>query len=121
MMDIRIVTDTAPLAATLNDSPAARGLAAMLPLTLTLSDFHSTEKIADLPATLDTTGSPAGAAAEPGDIAYFAPWGNLAIFYRGFPRSAGLVILGRIAGPLDALTRGDGEQTVTIAATDARG
>ncbi|WP_394287896.1 cyclophilin-like fold protein [Corynebacterium variabile] len=50
-------------------------------------------------------------------IAYYAPWGNLAIFYRDFPRSPGLVILGHINGPLDALTHGDGEPTVTIEET----
>ena len=63
-------------------------------------------------------GSPAAAAASAGDIAYYAPWGNLAIFYRDFPRSAGLMILGRIDGPLDALTRGDGAPTVTIEAAE---
>ncbi|MBD0023414.1 hypothetical protein GII33_05810 [Gordonia pseudamarae] len=112
-MDIRITTTGGTaLSATLDD------IAAMLPLTLALSDFHSTEKIADLPGRLSTDGSPAAAAASAGDIAYYAPWGNLAIFYRDFPRSAGLMILGRIDGPLDALTRGDGAPTVTIEAAE---
>ena len=31
-----------------------------------------------------------------GDIAYYAPWGNLAIFYRDFPYSPGLIKLGVI-------------------------
>ncbi|MEU6658890.1 cyclophilin-like fold protein [Streptomyces sp. NPDC046821] len=95
-MDIRIITATTALAGTLNDSAAARDLASALPLPLPLSDFHGTEKIADLPGRLTTEGSASAAAAEAGDIAYYAPWGNLAIFYRDFQRSAGLVILGRI-------------------------
>ena len=31
-----------------------------------------------------------------GDIAYYAPWGNLAIFYRDFGFSDGLILLGRL-------------------------
>jgi hypothetical protein len=31
-----------------------------------------------------------------GDITYYAPWGNLAIFYRDFGYSPGLVRLGHI-------------------------
>lgn len=115
-MDIRITTDTHTLTGTLDDTAAARDFAALLPLALTLSDFNATEKVADLPSRLNTDGSPKAAAARAGDIAYYAPWGNLAIFYRDFPRSPGLVILGHINGPLDALTHGDGEPTMTIEA-----
>jgi len=118
-MDIRITTAETTLAGTLNDSAAAHDFAAMLPLTLTLSDFHSTEKIADLPGALRTTGSPSGTAARAGDITYYAPWGNLAIFYRDFGHSDGLIALGRIHDPLAALTgtANDGA-TVTIAAAE---
>lgn len=115
-MDIRITTDTHTLTGTLDDTAAARDFAALLPLRLDLSDFHATEKVADLPSRLSTDGSPDAAPARTGDIAYYAPWGNLALFYRDFPRSPGLVILGRIDGPLDALTGGDGEPTMTIEA-----
>ncbi|MER6975955.1 cyclophilin-like fold protein [Streptomyces carpinensis] len=117
-MDIQIATGATTLAGTLNDSAAARGFAALLPLKLTLSDFHGTEKIAALPGKLSTVGSPSSAAAEAGDIACYAPWGNLAIFYRGFPRSPGLVLLGRIDGSLEALTRAGGDPAVTIAAAE---
>lgn len=113
-MRIQISTETAVLDATLNDSVAASELADLLPLTLTLSDFHQTEKIADLPNRLSTTGSPAGTSARAGDIAYYAPWGNLAIFYRDFAHSAGLITLGRIHGPLDVLTETHNGQTITI-------
>jgi hypothetical protein len=35
-----------------------------------------------------------------GDIAYYAPWGNLAIYYKDFGYSNGLIILGKIdSGP----------------------
>ncbi|MEV4333429.1 cyclophilin-like fold protein [Streptomyces sp. NPDC049597] len=41
----------------------------------------------------------AAAAAKAGDLIYYAPWGNLAIFYRdgGAAPDTGLIVLGQIA------------------------
>jgi hypothetical protein len=36
-------------------------------------------------------------------ITYYAPWGNLAIYYRDFGYSSGLVILGKIDSGMEAL------------------
>lgn len=81
---------------TLNSSNAAKDFYKMLPLTLTLKDYHATEKIADLPEILDISDSPSGTEAKKGDLSYFAPWGNLAIFYKDFRYGEGLVNLGKI-------------------------
>ncbi|WP_399082884.1 cyclophilin-like fold protein [Streptomyces sp. BBFR2] len=103
-MNIRVTLDDRPVDATLNDSPAARDFAELLPLTLNLTDFHGTERIADLPRALRTAGAPEPAAAEPGDIAYYAPWGNLALFHRNGPAaSADLLILGHLDVSADRL------------------
>lgn len=102
-MKVTIIINDRQLIATLDDSAASRGFAALLPLDLTLSDYHRTEKIADLPARLSTTGAPDGIDPAVGDIAYYVPWGNLAIFYRDFGYSKGLVRLGRIEGDLGDL------------------
>jgi hypothetical protein len=108
-MDISVSLDGRPVDATLNDSPAAHDFAELLPLTLDLEDFHQTERIADLPRKLDTSGAPEPAAPKAGDLAYYAPWGNLALFYRGGPSAnADLLILGHIdadAGRLAAADR----------------
>jgi hypothetical protein len=96
-MTIRLTIDGHPVDATLNDSAAARDFAALLPLTLDLSDFHGTERVADLPRRLDTSGSPDAAEGKAGDLAYYAPWGNLALYYRDSGSSdSGLVILGHV-------------------------
>lgn len=100
---IRIVVAGTVLPATLADSAAARAFAAMLPLDCSLADFHATEKIADLPARLPTDDAPHGVDAASGDIAYYAPWGNLALFYRDFGHARGLVRLGRITGDVAVL------------------
>ncbi|KXX65682.1 hypothetical protein AY586_09335 [Marichromatium gracile] len=102
-MGIQVIVAGETLSATLDDSPAGRDFAALLPLELSLSDYHATEKIADLPRRLDTRGAPASHAARTGDITYYAPWGNLAIFYRPFQAARGLVRLGAFDGPIDAL------------------
>ena len=94
LVHIRLVVGRTELRGIL-DTVAGRDFASLLPVTLTLSDFHSTEKIADLPRTLDMAGAAAGTAAAAGDITFYAPWGNLALFYRDFPYSDGLVRLGR--------------------------
>ncbi|MFI9568457.1 cyclophilin-like fold protein [Streptomyces rishiriensis] len=107
-MDIRVTLDGRPVDATLNDSPAARDFAELLPLTLDLKDFHQTERIADLPRRLTTSGAPEPAEPKAGDLAYYAPWGNLALFYRdGDSANADLLILGSIDADADRLAGAD--------------
>jgi hypothetical protein len=113
-MKIRLDVEGRPLSATLDDTEAGRDFASLLPLTMTLEDYNSTEKIAYLPRKLSTGGAPPGSDPDVGDIAYYAPWGNLAVFYRDFGYSAGLVKLGRIDAGVEALQR-PGSLRVTIA------
>jgi len=102
---IHVIVGNEILAATLDDTPAGRDFAALLPLELSLSDYHATEKVADLPRVLDTTDAPASYTPKAGDITYYAPWSNLAIFYKPFRNSKGLVRLGAFDGPIDVLLR----------------
>ncbi|MET7388578.1 cyclophilin-like fold protein [Streptomyces sp. NPDC005529] len=103
-MDIQFTLDGRRVGAILNDTPAARDFAALLPLTLDLQDFHGTERVADLPRKLETAGAPEAVAARVGDIAYYAPWGNLALFYSNGPApSADLLILGHLDISADQL------------------
>ena len=87
----------------LDDNPTARDLVALLPLKLDLEDYAATEKIASLPRRLGTAESPRGYTPVAGDLAYYAPWGNLAIFHKGFSYAAGLIRLGRIERGIDRL------------------
>jgi hypothetical protein len=98
------------ITATLADGAAARDFASMLPLVVTLEDYASSEKIADLPKRLSTEGEPSGSEASAGDIAYYAPWGNLAIFYKGSGFAKGLIRLGQIDTGAEALLSADGKE-----------
>lgn len=114
MTKIEVVAGNEKLKATLNDTPAARDFAAMLPLALTLRDYNGTEKISDLPRKLDTTGEPKSYAPVAGDITLYAPWGNLAIFYMPFQNSPGLVPLGRFDAPIAGRLK-DGPARIKLA------
>jgi hypothetical protein len=100
---IRIEDEVVP--ATLNGSRAAQDFASLLPLSLTLEDYASTEKISGLPKRLSTDGAPRGSDPSVGDLAYYAPWGNLAVYYRDFGYSSGLVLLGSVDSGIEALAR----------------
>ena len=102
-MKIRLTFDGKAVEATLLDNVTARDFLSLLPMTLTLEDYNATEKIGYPPRKLSTAGAPAGIDPSVGDIAYYAPWGNLAIFYKDFGYSRGLVSLGRIDSGVEAL------------------
>ena len=112
-MKIRLTVGGKVMLATLLDNATARDLVSLLPLTLTLEDYASTEKISYLPRKLSTAGAPAGSDPSIGDITYYAPWGNLAIFYKDFGYASGLITLGRFDSGIEELNV-PGKLKVTI-------
>lgn len=102
---IRITTGETSFTATMFDNTAANDFLTLLPLTINLTDYAATEKVSDLPKRLNTSDAPAGYKPSIGDITYYAPWGNLAIFYKGFSYAGGLVPLGRIEKGIEVLKR----------------
>ena len=90
------------LIGTLNDTETSRDFASLLPLSLKLEEYAGTEKVSYLPGKLSTKGAPSGSKPSVGDITYYAPWGNLAIFHKDFRYSDGLIILGKLDGGVDA-------------------
>lgn len=100
---IRITTSDRSFTAVLEDNQTARDFASLLPIEVALDDYNKTEKVADLPRPLTIVGAPAGADPVVGDVAYYAPWGSLAIYYRDFAYSDGLVRLGHLEGDVSTL------------------
>lgn len=102
-------------AATLADNPAARDLAAQLPLTLTFRDYNRVEKIATLPRALSTHGLPAGADPEINDIGYYAPTGDLVLYYGSVGYWDGIVRLGVLPDGMPEIANQPDGFTATLA------
>lgn len=106
--------------ATLYDNSVSRDLLSRLPLTLEFSDYNGTEKIARLsPGSpgWDTSDAPDSCDPAPGDLTMYAPWGNLAVFYRDYGHSRGLVPLGKLDSEgLELFASQTGNFTVEISA-----
>jgi hypothetical protein len=104
-MKIRLQVDGEVAIATLYDNASARDFASLLPLSLTLEDYAVIERISDLPRKLSTVDAAEGMTPQAGDITYYAPWGNLAIFTRGNVHARGLLPLGKVESGLPVLQR----------------
>lgn len=92
-MGILIESDTQSIVFQLNDSSAAKSLYDQLPLTVTVENFGGNEKIFYPPEPLDVSDAPM-AEGPAGTLAYYEPWGDVAIFYGTCGRAAGLYALG---------------------------
>jgi hypothetical protein len=101
------------LDARLWDNPTSRDLIAQLPLTLEFRDLNNVEKIARLPRELTMDGVPEGDDPEPQDIGYYAPSGDLVLYYGDVGYWDGIVRLGTVVGDMQAIRN----QTGTFAAT----
>lgn len=104
-MRIRVAFADQAFAATLDDNPSARDLVSMLPVDLTIEDYSNNEKIAYLPRKLTEQGSGPFGSEAPGDLCYYAPWGNLAFFHARYRYSMGLIRLGRLEGSIEPLLK----------------
>jgi hypothetical protein len=107
--------------ATLDDTPAAREFAAMLPLRLELHDPMGQAKSGPLPRPLDASvGEPVFDPAV-GEIYYSAPSSTFAIFYDDLGQSIpdpGLVRLGTVDSSTDRIAEAGNRFTVQICLAD---
>jgi len=113
-MKVRLTVGDSVFIASVSNSPIGRDFVSRLPLALKMKDYAETEKIAYLPQKLTVEGAPAGFDPAVGDLTYYAPWGNLAIFYKDFGYSSGLIPLGRIESGIDKLAQIKDEGVIKI-------
>lgn len=95
-MKIRLIVGEQVATATLYDNATAKDFASLLPLSLTMTDYDTIERVSDLPRKLSTQGAPEGVAPVAGELTHYAPWGNLAIFIKPRSYSRSLLPLGKI-------------------------
>jgi hypothetical protein len=81
----------------LNISPAAKDLYAQLPLSIAVENYSNNEKIFYPPKKLNTTDTPPADGDRAGTLAYYAPWGDVVMFYKEFSSAPGLYVLGHVS------------------------
>ena len=104
-MKIRITLANKVLTATLADNKTARDFVSLLPLTLTMNDLFGREKFGHLPRAISKEGKGTDTY-EIGDIAYWSPGPDVAIYYHQDGEKIpdpGIIIIGKIDSGADAL------------------
>lgn len=104
-MKIRLIVGEQVATATLYDNATARDFASLLPLTLTMEDYDTIERVSSLPRKLSTQGAPEGMTPVAGELTHYAPWANLALFIKPRAYSRGLLPLGKVDEGLSILAR----------------
>jgi hypothetical protein len=105
MLRIKIRVRGSDLTATLIDSPTSRDFVSLLPLTLTMNDLFGREKFGHLPRAITEEGT-RSQTYEVGEVVYWSPGPDVAIFYRHDERSIpapGIIVVGKIDGGVEAL------------------
>jgi hypothetical protein len=104
--------------ATLDDNATARDFASVLPLTLSMNDLFGREKYGDLPKALSENG-PRKNRYEVGDIAYWSPDHQVAVYYSQDGESVpspGIIAIAKIDGGAEAFNvRGAVKVTIEVA------
>lgn len=101
--------------AEVGDRAPARELLAQLPLQLRFRDHNGLEKVAPLPRPLTTDGVPSGSDPEVDDLGYYAPAGELVLYYGDVGYFEGIVRLGRLDPALSTLLESaPGEVEVSV-------
>lgn len=104
-MKIRLIANGRTITARLIDSPATRDFVSLLPLTLTMNDLFNREKFGHLPLAISGEGKHTHTYSL-GDIAYWSPGPDVAIFYHHDGEripEPGVIVIGKIGSDVTAL------------------
>lgn len=111
---IRFTDGTNEVIVLLNDSKLSESLVAQLPFTFDFEDYAHNEKNGTVPEKL-TTDKNFEAECPKGSLGYFAPWGNLCLFFEVAPAYPGQYVLGTVEGDSDDIKKLGNKVTVEIA------
>ena len=104
-MKIRLKIADKEITATLIDSETTRDFVSLLPLKLTMNDLFGREKFGHLPRAI-SEGGKRTRTYEVGDVIYWSPGPDVAMFYRHDGQSIpspGIIVLGKIESGMDVL------------------
>jgi len=104
-MKISLKTEYRVITANLIDNETTKDFISLLPLTLTMNDLFRREKFAHLPRAISEEGKRTRTY-EVGDVAYWPPGPDVAIFYlhdgQKIP-DPGIIVIGKIDSGVEAL------------------
>ena len=103
-MKIRLRIGSRALTGTLIGSKTAQDFVSLLPLTLAINDLFGREKFAHLPQAISTEGKRTHTY-EVGDIAYWSPGPDVAIYYQHDGEkipNPGIIVIGKLDSGVDA-------------------
>lgn len=104
-MKVSLKVEDKTLTATLIDNETTRDFVSLLPLTLTMNDLFGREKFAHLPRAI-SAGGKRTKTYEVGDVIYWSPGPDVAIFYRHDGQTIpdpGIIVMGKIDSGVEAL------------------
>ena len=119
-MRMRLTVGDHTATAALLDNETAHDFASLLPLTLAMHDLFGREKPGQLPRAL-ASGGLRQSTYQVGDLGYWSPSRDLAIFYHHDGQripNPGIVIIGRIDSGLDVIASAGGAFHLTIELMD---
>ena len=114
-MKIKIRVGDSDLTATLIDSETTQDFVSLLPFTLTMNDLLGREKFGHLPRAI-SEGGKRTRTYKVGDVIYWSPGPDVAIYYRNDGQSIpapGIIVIGKINSGVEALNA-PGSVKVTI-------
>src|SRR5437667_9514109 len=104
-MKMRLTINGKAVTVTLTQSETTRDFISLLPLTLTMNDLFGREKFGHLPRAISTDGKRTHTY-EVGDVAYWSPGPDVAIYYRQDNEKIpppGIIVIGKIDSGVEAL------------------
>ncbi len=117
-MKVSLKVNGKSLEATLRQGETTRDFVSLLPLTLTMHDLFGREKFGHLPRAISDSGERTHSY-QVGEIAYWSPGPDIAVFYRHDGQTIpapGLIIIGKVESGVETLNvPGSLEVTIELA------
>lgn len=111
-MRIKVSSDSAEVIFELNDSSVSKSFYNMLPISVSVENYSTNEKIFQMPEKPDVSKVWEGSCPT-GSIAYFSPWNNVAMYYGDAPEYKGLYPMGTAVYGKEKIEMLTGNITVT--------
>lgn len=114
IMKISVESNGNTIVYELNNSGASKDLISQLPLEIKVENYSHDEKIYYPPNKLSTTNTPLASNAVAGTLAYYAPWGDVVMFYKDFGSASGLYELGDVVSGKEHIKNMSGTIVIKI-------